>query len=225
VSRPTAIELDTLVRHDLSEGGRQFFTPEAIRAWLNEGQDFLVAEELYAVKGGYKFWSVPNQTTYLLREEILAPEALYGRGRSGFPYRIGFENGDDTDARTYMSNNIPTADVVRSVTYRRVAEGLEAEIFPALNSWYPLVYRGSKRMKRLVNDTDETECPNGMTHILVHYALWQAKKKDEEVRQADQWEQQVMRDVMEVRARRMRETASDRNARVRVHRKLGRIFR
>ena len=224
MSQPTALELDARVRYLLSEGGRQFFTPEAIRSFLNDAQDFLVAEDLYLSRGGFEFWSVPYQSSYLLREEMIAPEQLYVRMSTGQSYRIEFEKQDDVDERTRLGRTPNASTTVTAVTYARGVHGIEMEITPALSIRTKLTYRGATRMKPLVNDTDRTECPPSLVHILIHFTVWQCKKKDEEVRQAQDWERQVQRDTLELKAQRMRSTASDKNATVTLRPKR-RFFR
>jgi hypothetical protein len=225
VSYETATELDIRVRAGLSERAPRFFTLGDVRGFINEAQDFLVREDIYSVKGSWKELSVPKSTTYLLPEDLIAPEYVYATNSAGQKYRVTFQQQDEHDQRNWMRASTTTADVISTVTYGRVAEGLTAEIYPALSTYRFLIWAGGKRMKKLVNDSDRTECPPGLSHILVHYALWQCKKKDEEVRQAQDWERQVARDVLEVRAGRMRELASDQNARVKIRRNVGRYHR
>lgn len=222
---PTAAELVLLVRKNLSEESEQFFNTPAIMGFLNDGQDFLVREELYTTQGSWGQMSVPRATAYLLPEDLLAPQALYGRPAGGQPYRVEFEQGDDMDRRTFMARSASVASVVSTVTYHPCPEGLYAEIWPALDDYYPLRWVGAKRLKRLVESTDRTECPPGLTGILTDYATWYCKLKDEEPRQADQWMNKVLLGVREARARRMRSLASDQYPRVRIRRRVGRFPR
>lgn len=220
----TLAELRADVRAALSEGSRRFFTDDNVTRWLNDAQDFVVAEELLASNGVWWGTFVPNAWWYQLPEDVIIPKRLYGTLSTNQEYRVDCIEKDQLDAITRLSRRNTTSNIVSSVAYGRTEYGMTIEIYPAVSTWSRFRIEGTRRMKHLVDELDVTECPIGLTHILVHYALWQAKKKDEEVQQADQWERQVQRDVAEVRARRMREIASDAYPRVRPRKRLGRFW-
>lgn len=198
----TLATIRSRVRSKLSEEGVRFFKDENVLKWINEGQDAISADCPWIVQTSLQRMTVPYVEIYGLPEDVIEIKATRLKTASGAPYRVQYVEPTVMD-QLKQFQRVTAGSTSYRITYRAGLEGLAIEFYQPLSTRVKLVCDVLKRPKPLVNDYDISELPQAQTQTLVHYALWQAKVKDEETQQADRARRDFEEALTDLRSRRL----------------------
>ena len=197
----TLDELIADVRAELSEEDTAFFTDENVTAFLNRGQDVIATDCPWACVATYSVASVANQPRYLMPLNVIHPTATFIRDSGGTAERTNYVEPDILDRLTSYSS---TAGAARSVSYRNTNIGMELQLYPAPSTsglWIDV--NAHVRPTPMSATTDRTCIDPLFGHVLVNYALWKCKWKDEESPQGDRYRQDFEESLRDMEARRI----------------------
>lgn len=202
---PTLAELITDVRAQLSEDDTEFFTADVVRRALNAAQRQIAADCPWAVLETFTTATVPGSPRYRLPGEVVQPTGVWMRLSSGQRYAVDYTEPDRIEGQKAfisLSTGIP-----RWATSRRSRTGVEIELFPSPNLVTTLEVEAFIHPAELVNNTDCAEFDPSLCPVLIAYALWKLKGKDEETVQADKYLAAYEAGLSDLRARRTRSQA------------------
>lgn len=213
-------DIERRARGRLSENDVEFFTQQNLLDWANEGQDVIAAAVPFTAQTAWQAVLPARSTGVQLSDECIQPTGAVMQGSSGIPVRLDYIEPDLMDARkSWRGTPVTGSTVVCTVRTRLFGRSLEWD--RAFSEPMVLTVEGHMRPRPLVDADSETDIPAWLVHVVIDYMLWQAKKKDEETREADQAEKQFAADMEELAVRRFQAQADQFN-RVRWGRSLHR---
>lgn len=209
-----SVSLDELlrrVRAQLSENDTEFFTDDNVTDWLNEGQDVIFNDSPFTSKAMWELDAtdtMPSGQYFLLDPDCAIPTGLAYRDASGRVRPVDYLEPDRMDR---MRRGSSSTGSPRWYTARLTEDGPAIEFFPALSTARPLYVEGFRRPTPLSDSEDRTDLPRHLIPAVIEYALWCAKDKDEETKQAQEHERKFGEHLSKLAERRLQLQADQHN--------------
>lgn len=208
----TLDELKRRIRGTLSEGSGDFFTNTNLADWINEAQAVIYSDAPFTNQATWALsneQAMPYGTVFLVPEDCGVPTGVLVRRSGGTVEPLDFIEPDRmTSLRGGAS---PTSGNPVWYTVWLTEEGPAVEMYPPLSAATDIYVEGFKVPTLLVNDTDRTDLPRELIPPVVFYALWCAKGKDEEDRQAREYERKFAQSLDNLAERRLEIQAGQHN--------------
>lgn len=218
-------DLERRVRSRLSESDADFFSQQNVLDWLNEGQDVVCTAVGYTLNATWQARIPAYATAVRLTEECLRPSKLRMVSSTGRSIILDYVDPDQMDRfKTYR-----TSESAGTTTRFTVIPGVDGRILVwdvAQSEECELTVWGQMRPRQMTaSSTSYTDLPDHLTHVVVSYALWMAKVKDEEAGQAKDARAQFASDMAELDEDRQRVQAAQFNTVRHGRENTGRLWR